>query len=107
MARSVDFFTKIGRVAEVLKQASVWFSWVLWHINHCKLFNAKYSLYKYTKHIGFGVVGFYGIPTIAGYLRPNPLYTYILNIYDLIWLSFMAYQPLLVIKCQILFIHIY
>ena len=39
-------------------------------------------------------VGFYGISTIAGYLMPNPLYTYILNIYDLFWLGFMAYQPL-------------
>ena len=28
---------------------------------------------------------------------PNPLYTYILNIYDLIWFGFMAYQPLSVI----------
>ena len=27
-----------------------------------------------------------------GYLMPNPLYTYVLNIYDLI--VFMAYQPL-------------
>ena len=38
---------------------------------------------------------------------PNPLYTYILNIYDLVWLGFMAYQLLEVIQCQILFIHIY
>ena len=30
-----------------------------------------------------------------------------LNIYDLVWLGFLAYQPLLVIYCQILFIHIY
>ena len=29
-----------------------------------------------------------------GYLMRNPLYTYILNIYDLVWLGFMAYQPL-------------
>ena len=36
----------------------------------------------------------YGISTIVGYLMPNPLYTYILNIYDLVWLGFMAYQPL-------------
>ena len=43
------------------------------------------------------LVGSYGISTIAGYLMPNPLYTYILNIYDLVWLSFMAYQPLKVI----------
>ena len=38
--------------------------------------------------------GFYGISTFLGYLMPNPLYTYILNIYDLVWLGFMAYQPL-------------
>ena len=37
---------------------------------------------------------FYGISTIVGYLMPNPLYTYIINIYDLFWLGFIAYQPL-------------
>ena len=42
-------------------------------------------------------LGFYGISTILGYLMPNPLYTYILNIYDLVWFDFMAYQPSLVI----------
>ena len=30
------------------------------------------------------MVGFYGISTIVGYLMPNPLYTYILDIYDLV-----------------------
>ena len=40
------------------------------------------------------LVGFYGISTIVGYLMPNPLYTYILNIYDLVWFGFMADQPL-------------
>ena len=40
---------------------------VLWHMNPCRLFNA------------------------------NHLHTYILNIYDLVWLAFMAYNPLLVI----------
>ena len=39
------------------------------------------------------LVWFYGISTAVGYLIPNPLYTYILNIYDLVWLGFMAYQP--------------
>ena len=38
---------------------------------------------------------------------PNPLYTYILTIYDLVWVGFMPYQPLLVIQCQIVFLHIY
>ena len=98
----------------------IWFGWLLWHIKHCRLFNAKSSLYIYIKYIGFGLVGFYGISTIVGYLMPNPLYTYIrfglvefygistivcylmpnplytyiLNIYDLVWLGFMAYQLL-------------
>ena len=37
---------------------------------------------------------FYGISTIVDYLMPNPLYTYISNIYNLVWLGSMAYQPL-------------
>ena len=45
-------------------------------------------------NIWFGLVGFYGISNIVGYLMPNPLYTYILYIYDLVGLGFMAYQPL-------------
>ena len=48
--------------------------------------------------IWFGLVGFYGISTIVGYLMPNPLYTYIYQIYmiwfGLVWFGFMAYQPL-------------
>ena len=44
---------------------------------HCRLFNAKSSLYIYIKYIGFGLVGFYGISTIVGYLMPNPLYMHI------------------------------
>ena len=68
--------------------------WVLWHINHCRLFNAKSSFYTYIKYIWFGLVGFDGISTIVGYLMPNPFSTHILNIYDLVWLGLMAYQPL-------------
>ena len=40
------------------------------------------------------LVGFYGISTIVGYLMLIPFYPYILNIYDLVWLGFMAYQLL-------------
>ena len=58
----------------------IWFGCFLWHINHCRLFNAKLSLYIYIKYIGFGWVVLYGISTIVGYLMPNCLYTYILNI---------------------------
>ena len=72
----------------------IWLGWVLWHINHCRLFNTKSSLYIYIKYIGFNLIVFYGISTIVGYLMPNLLYTYILNIYDFVWLGFMAYQPL-------------
>ena len=66
----------------------------LWHINNCRLFNAKSSLYIYITYIWFGLVGFYGISTIVDYFIPNHLHTYILNIYDLVWLGFMVYQPL-------------
>ena len=45
----------------------------------------------------YNLVWFYGISTIVAYLMPNPLYTYILNICDLVRLVFMAYQSLLVI----------
>ena len=72
----------------------VWFAFLLLYINPCRLFNAKSSLYIYIKYILFGFVWFYGIPTIVGYLMPNPLYTYILNIYYLFWFDFMIYQQL-------------
>ena len=41
-----------------------------------------------------GLIGFPGISTIVGYFMLNPFNTYILNIQDLIWLGFMAYQQL-------------
>ena len=103
----------------------IWFSLVLWHINHCGLFNAKSTLNIYIKYIWFGWIGFYDISTLVGYLMPNsfyadivniydlvwfygiltilgyltsnPLYTYILNIYGLVRLGFMAHQPFQVI----------
>ena len=78
----------------ILNIYMIWFGWLLWHINHCRLFNAKSSLYIYIKYILFGLVGFYDISTIVRYLIPNPLYSHILNIYDLIWLGSMTYQPL-------------
>ena len=74
--------------------------WVLWHINHCRLFKAKSSLYIYIKYIWFALVGFYGMSTIVGYLMLNPVYTYLLDIYDLVWLGFMAYQPWMLFKAK-------
>ena len=35
---------------------------------------------------GIGLVGFYGISTLVGYLMPNPVHTYMFNKYDLAWL---------------------
>ena len=58
----------------------IWFGLVLWHIDYSRLFNVKYSLFIEIKYIWFGLVGFYGISTIVGYLMSGPLYTYILNI---------------------------
>ena len=61
----------------------IWSLGALWHINHFRLFDAKSSLYVYSKYVRFGFVEFYGISTIIGYLKPNPFFTYMLDIYDL------------------------
>ena len=53
-----------------------------------------YPLHTYTKYIWFSLVGFHGISTIVGFLMPNPLCTFMLSMYYLVWLCFMAYQPL-------------
>ena len=63
------------------------YGWVLWHINHCRLFNAKSSLCLYIRYMGFGLVGFNGISTLVGYLITNLLHTYISNIWDLVSLG--------------------
>ena len=46
--------------------------------------NSLYYTYTIYDLIWFCWVGFYGISTIVGYLMPNPLNTYIVNIYDLL-----------------------
>ena len=51
-------------------------------------------IYIYIKYIWFVLVELNCISTIVGYLMPNAVFTYILNIYDLVLLGFMAYQPL-------------
>ena len=93
--------------------------WVLWHVKHCRLFTTQSSLYYISNTYYLS-----GISTIVGYLIPNRLYTYIsnsydlvsfvlwhinhcrlfnaksslciyiYNIYDLVCLGFMTYQPL-------------
>ena len=56
--------------------------------------NAVITFCEICSKIKPGSVWFYGISTIGGYLMPIPLYPYILNIYDLVWSGFMAYQLL-------------
>ena len=63
-------------------------------INLTSIVSAGYHVTIYIRYIFFGLVGFYGISTIVAYVMPNPFYTYILDIYALVWLGFMAYQPL-------------
>ena len=53
------------------------------------------------------VVEFYGISTIVGYLMPNPLYTYILIIYDLVCLGFYGISTIVGYLIPNPFIHIY
>ena len=71
------------------------FGLVLWHINHCRLFKAKFSLYIYIKYIWFGLVGFYSISTIVGYLTPNHIYIYIYrhtHIKYIIWFGLILWH---------------
>ena len=66
-------------VGQLYSGGLVWLGWVLWHINHCRLFNAKSRLYKILNMICWLVgwlVGIYGISIFVGYLTPNPFYTY-------------------------------
>ena len=42
------------------------------------------KLWQYKQQMINGLVGFYGISTIIGYLMPNPIYTHILDIYELV-----------------------
>ena len=39
-----------------------------------------------------GFFRFYGISTIVGYRMANPLYTYISNIFDLVWLRLVLWN---------------
>ena len=60
------------------------FGWVLWHINHCRLFNAKYCLYIYIKYIWFGWV-LWHINLCRLFNAKYCLYLYIKYINDLVW----------------------
>ena len=61
-----------------------------------KIMDSRSSL---TTTIMLSLVWFYGISPRVGYVMPNLVYTYILDIYGWLvgYLGFMAYQPFLVI----------
>ena len=59
-------------------------------LHNPQIFRIVASPLDYLNSLGW----FYGLSTIVGYLMPNPVFTYILNIYDLVKFGFMAYQPL-------------
>ena len=57
----------------------IWLALVSWHINHCR-FLIQNPLYKYILNV-YDLVdfGFSCISTIVGYFMPNPIYTYVSN----------------------------
>ena len=50
---SNPFYTYTINIYDLVWFGLVWFGLVLCYINHCKLFNAKSSLYIYNKYIWF------------------------------------------------------
>ena len=67
----------------------IWCSKVLWHFNHCRLLNAKSSLYLYIKYIWFSLIWFYGISTIVG--RYQILFLHMYWIY-MIWFGWVLWH---------------
>ena len=68
----------------------IWFGWVLQHIKHSRLFNAKSSLYIYIKYIWFGLVWFGLVLWHINHCRlfnaKSSLYIYIKYIwFGLVW----------------------
>ena len=59
---------------------------------HISIFIGQPKKYSILQGLAWFVFRAYH-PPIVGHSMPNPLYTYILNKYELVWLAFMAYQP--------------
>ena len=68
-----------------------WLVELLWHINHSRLFNAKFSLYIHILNIyDLDWLNFSGILSIAGYFIPNPIYIYIYRTH-MIWFDWVLW----------------
>ena len=94
----------------------IWFCWVLWYIHLCTLFIIIIIIMSCRQH-GYlrpslatspyhssppaGLQGYILCPHIVAVC--DLIYTYILNIYFLVSLGFMAYQPLYIFQCQVPF----
>ena len=59
------------------------------YINEWRIWNRIVWSFNF---VYFGLVWFYGIPTILGYSTPNHLYTYVLNIKDLLWFGLVLWH---------------
>ena len=59
------------------------YRWFRWVLSTIVGYLMPNSVFTYILDI-YDFVGFYGLSTIVGYLMPNPVYTCIFNIYDFV-----------------------
>ena len=68
----------------------IWFYWVLWHINHYRLFNAKSSLHIYIKYmISKHIFELFFITQLNEFSFFNPIRIILITINDLLAHSLM------------------
>ena len=75
----------------ILNIYMIWFGWLLWYINHCRLFNAKSS---YTYIFNIYIIWFGWVLWHINYCRlfnAKSSYTYILDIY-MIWFGWVLWH---------------
>ena len=82
------------RVRDIRAGGTIWWWW--WWLFITKLFSYEIQQSKIWFLVWFGLVWF---SLVSRHINPCRLFNakssfYILNIYDLFWLGFMAYQPL-------------
>ena len=76
---STETFTNINKLMQPIKHFKLIGLHTISSIGESNIYIYIYIyIYIHTLYM-FGLVGFYGISTILGYLMTNPLYTYILN----------------------------
>ena len=73
--------TSFNKIGYGENDISGWNKWTVLDNNECYRLLLKYCLLVIV-WVGW-LVGFYGLSNLDGYLMPNHVYTYILNLYDL------------------------